>query len=134
MGEEFYCVLKLVSGEEVFSVVSVDETTDDTLLILQNPVVMNMIQSSNGNSYLKIKPWMELVDEDIFILRLDKVITMTETEDQKLISIYRNYLSNDIELHMPGGEVKVTNKMGYLSSVEEARKSLEKIFKDIKES
>ena len=33
---------------------------------------------------------MELPDEDIFI-KLDKVITMTESNDEKLIEIYNNY-------------------------------------------
>jgi hypothetical protein len=134
MGEEFYCVLKLVSGEEILSVVSVDETTDETLLILQNPVTMKMVQASDGNSYLKIKPWMELTHEDMFIIRLDKVITMTEIDDEKIISIYQNYFANDIELYVPGGKVKVSNEMGYISSVEDARNKLEKIFKGIKES
>jgi hypothetical protein len=134
MTEEFYCILKLVSGEELLSIVSVDDSDDEILLILQNPVVMKMVQSPNGNSLLKIQPWMELSEEDIFFIRMDKVITMTETTDEKLISIYQSYFSNEIELYVPGGEVKVSNEMGYLSSVEEARNKLEKIFKGIKEA
>ena len=35
---------------------------------------------------------------------------------------------------MMSGKVKLSDKMGYLSSVDEARKKLEDIFKDHKES
>ncbi len=137
MGEEFYAIIKLISGEEILSLVSVDENDGDPLIILQNPVIMKMIHSPTG-SYIKVKPWMELSDDDIFIIRLDRVITMTETKDQKVIQVYDSYINDEdddsIELYKPTGQVKVSNKMGYVASVEDARKNLEKIFKGIKES
>jgi hypothetical protein len=134
MEEEFYCVLKLVSGEEILSVVSADNTTDETLLILQNPVTMKMVQASDGNSYLKMQSWMQLTEEDMFIIKLDKVITMTEISDEKLISIYQNYFADEMDTEELGGKVKVSNEMGYISSVKDARNKLEDIFKGIKES
>jgi hypothetical protein len=98
---------------------------------------MKMIHSSTG-SYIKVKPWMELSDDDIFIIRLDRVITMTETKDPKVIQVYDSYVNDEdddsIELYKPTGQVKVSNKMGYVASVEDARKNLERIFKGIKES
>jgi hypothetical protein len=39
MGEEFYCVLKLVSGEEILSLIMIDENDGDPIIILQNPVI-----------------------------------------------------------------------------------------------
>ena len=135
MGEEFYCILKLVSGEEVLSLIMVDDNDDDPIIILQNPVVMKSI--SNGNNfYIKIKPWMELSNEDIFFIRLDKVITMTETTDKKLINLYRQYLNDDdsIDVYKPSGEVKISEQNGYISSVEDARKKLEELYKGLKES
>jgi Sm_like domain len=137
MGEEFYAIIKLISGEEILSLVSIDENDGDPLIILQNPVIMKMIHSPTG-SYIKVKPWMELSDDDIFIIRLDRVITMTETKDQKVIQVYDSYVNDEdddsIELYKPSGQVKVSNKMGYVASVEDARKNLERIFKGIKES
>ena len=58
----------------------------------------------------------------------------SKIEDEKLLSVYKNYLSSDIEVYKPAGEVKVSNEMGYISSVESARKNLEDIFNDNKES
>jgi hypothetical protein len=135
MGEEFYCILKLVSGEEVLSLIMVDENDDDPIIILQNPVVMKSIHEKNS-VYIKIKPWMELSNEDIFFIKLDKVITMTETTDKKLINLYQQYLSDDdsIEVYKPSGEVKISEQNGYISSVEDARKKLEELYKGLKES
>ena len=129
MGEEFYAILKLVSGEEIFSLIVVDNTEeDDTIIVLQNPVIMWTIANPNG-TFIKVKPWMELPDEDIFMIRLDKVITMTETDDKKLIKLYNHYISGDELVYDINGLTKPDSDMGYISSVEDARKNLEKTFK-----
>ena len=147
MDEEFYAVIKLVSGEEILSVVLVDDSTDDTLLVLQNPIIIKMMNSATG-IYLKVKPWMELVEDDIYFIKLDKVLTMTETTNEKLIELYKNYLEDDdtggtntysasptsIDVYKPSGEVNVSEQKGYITSVEDARETLEKIFKISKES
>ena len=129
MGEEFYAILKLVSGEEIFSLIIVDNTEeDDTVIVLQNPVIMWTIANPNG-TFIKVKPWMELPDEDIFMIRLDKVITMTETSDQKLIKLYNHYIEDNDSVYDINGRTKPDSEMGYISSVEDARKNLEKTFK-----
>ncbi len=136
MGEEFYCILKLVSGEEILSLVMVDESDEEVVIVLQNPVTIKMTTNQNG-AFIKIKPWMELSSDDFFIVKLDKVITMTETKDKKLIEMYDSYINetpDSIEVYSPGGKVKPSSKMGYIGSVEDARNKLEKIFKGIKES
>ena len=132
MGEEFVAVIKLVSGEEILASVCVDESGNEPIIIAHTPVTMKMI---NNGMYVKIKPWMELADDDMFIFRTDKIITMTEIKDDKIIKIYQRYVEEENEeddltkLLPSGGEVKVDQKMGYVSSVEDARKSLESIFK-----
>ncbi len=135
MGEEFYAIIKLVSGEEILSLVLVDENDGDPVLVLQNPVTMKTYNNQHG-AYLKVKPWMEMSDDDFFIVKLDKIITMTETKDKRLLDIYNNYIEDydSIDVYNPSGKVKPSSKMGYISSVEDARKSLERIFKGIKES
>jgi len=135
MGEDFYCILKLVSGEEILSLISIDDNDGDPIIVLQNPVIMELIDGK-GKYYVKVKPWMELPSDDFFMVKLDKIITMTETTDRKLIDIYTKYLNDDdsIDLYKPAGEVKVSTEMGYISSVEDARKKLEELYKNIKES
>jgi len=134
MGEEFYCSLKLISGEEVFSLVCVDENDGDPIIILQNPVIMK-IQQFMDKMVVKIKPWMEIPDDDFYFIKLDKIITMTEINDEITIEFYNKYIADEpVKSVETNGEVKITNKMGYISSVDDARKNLEKIYKDLKES
>ena len=58
MGEEFYSVIKLISGEEIFALVSIDNDQEDPIVVLQNPLVMKMMNSSKG-SYIKVNRWIE---------------------------------------------------------------------------
>jgi hypothetical protein len=135
MGEEFYAIIKLVSGEEILSLIMIDDNDNDPIIVLQNPVTMKMQQNQHG-TFLKVKPWIEMSDDDFFIIRPDKVITMTETNDNKLIDIYNKYITDDetLDEHNSSGQVKPSSKMGYISSVEDARKRLEDLFKGLKES
>ena len=145
MEDEFYSIIKLTSGEEILSLVSVDENDGDPVILLQNPITMKVLHSPHG-MHLKVKSWIEMSSDDIFIIRPERIITMTETKDQKLIDIYNSYIEDEEDMDIytprknstdePSGEIKPCRKMGYLSSVEEARKTLENIFKltDTKES
>ena len=129
MGEEFHAVLKLITGEEIFSLVSVDENDGDSIIMLSNPVIMKMIQGPVG-SYVKVKPWLELPDQDLFLIKYDKIITMSEVTDKQMIKFYTRYLNeDDIDIEVDG-QVSLNNKMGLLTTVEDARESLENIFKN----
>ncbi len=129
MGEEFHSIIKLISGEEIFALVSIDESHDESVIILQNPVVIKSV-NHNGNQILKIKPWIELSEEDIFMIKSDRVLTMTECKDRRLIEIYNNFLNHDpLAPYTPYGQVGVSSEMGYVSTVKDARKKLEELFK-----
>ena len=86
MGEEFHAVLKLITGEEIFSLVSVDENDGDSIIMLSNPVIMKMLSSPAGK-YVKVKPWLELPDQDLFLIKYDKIITMSEVTDEQMIKV-----------------------------------------------
>lgn len=144
MGDEFYSIIKMVSGEEVLSLISIDDNDGDPIIVLQNPVIIKMLESKNG-SFIKVKPWIELSDEDFFFVKPEKIITMTETKDKKLIDVYTQYISeyDDEEEENNNvmnqyGRVKPNKHMGYITSVKKAREDLENIFKleieDTKES
>tara|TARA_B100001287_G_scaffold265225_1_gene257915 strand:+ start:663 stop:1070 length:408 start_codon:yes stop_codon:yes gene_type:complete len=135
MGEEYYAVLKLVSGEEIFSLISVDDNEEEPIIILQNPLIIKHTITPNGG-FIKVKPWIQLLEDDFYLIKLDKVITMSESTDKKLIDIYNHYLNEEdlpMDIIKPEGEIKPDSKMGYISSVEDARKNLEDLF-NIKEN
>lgn len=138
ISSEFYSVIKLISGEEIFSLVMTDKNNGDPVVILQNPIIMKIVINQKG-MFVKAKSWIETSDDNIFIIRMDKIITMSETKDSRLIEIYENYVSNNNEetinlddvneFYNSSGKVKPSTKMGYISSVKDARKKLEDIYK-----
>ena len=127
MGDEFHAVLKLVTGEEIFALVSVDENDGDPIIMLSNPVVMKMLYNGAGQ-YVKVRPWLELPTEDLFLMKYDKIVTMSEISDKQMIKFYNRYLNeDDIDIELDG-KVSLNPKMGFITTVEDARKSLENIF------
>jgi len=133
MGEEFYAVIKLVTGEEVFSLVCVDENDGDPILLLMNPVIMKMMRNHVGE-YVKVKPWMEIPTDDFYVIKYDKIITMTEVKEGKMIEFYNKYLNEEDFDWEEDGRTKISDKMGYISSVEDARKTLEKLYNNIEDT
>ncbi len=128
MEDEFYGVIKLTTGEEIFAMISIDENDGDPVIMLQSPVVMKVYQNPTGQ-YVKIKPWLEIPEEDIFLLKYDKIITMTEVKNEQMIQFYDRYLSDDDFDFEIDGRVNLSDHMGLLSTVEDARKKLEDIYK-----
>ena len=135
MGEEFHAVLKLVTGEEIFALVSVDENDGDPILLLMNPVVMKVMRNHVGQ-YVKVKPWMEIPTDDLYVIKYDKIITMTEVKEEQTIEFYNRYLNEDDVDFDDDGRTKISDKMGYISTVDDARDMLENLYKlkDNKES
>jgi hypothetical protein len=127
MEEEFYAAIKLVSGEEIFSKVCPCEEEDETILILDNPVIIETISIKQlGINGVKLHPWMKLSNDSMFIINMDKVITITEVTDQSTIKIHKKFVR---EKDRVSGLTEITPNMGYLSTISEARVSLEKIYK-----
>ena len=135
MGEEFHAVIKLVTGEEIFSLVCVDENDGDPILLLMNPVVMKVMRNHVGQ-YVKVKPWMEIPTDELYVIKYDKIITMTEVKEEQTIEFYNRYLNDEDVDFEDDGRTKISDKMGYISTVDDARKMLESLYKlkDNKES
>ena len=128
MGDEFYGSIKLITGEEFFALISIDENDGSPIVMVQSPVIMKVLTHGAGQ-YVKIKPWLELPDEDMFLIVYDRIITMSEVKDKQIIHFYERYLNDDeVDIEMDG-KVRISDQMGYVSTVEDARKSLEAIFK-----
>lgn len=125
--EEFYAILKLVSGEEILSKVCSCEEDDRILLLLENPVVVDEVDILElGISIFKMKPWVKMSDDNLYFIDLDRVLTMTETNDKKLISNYKSFISKTFST---SNRVNPKEEKGYLNNVNEFRKLLEKLYK-----
>lgn len=135
---DFHATIKLITGEEIFALVSVDNTEDEPLIIMQNPVIMKVLSTGKGQM-MKIRPWLEVPGDDVYIIKYDRVITLSEVKDKMIISMYQTYCQEgdfdfgefiDEETLKDKRTHEVTKKMGYISTVEDARKKLEDLFKD----
>ena len=134
MGEEFHGVIKLVTGEEIFGLISVEENVlGNPVVLVQTPVTMKVLSHGAGQ-YVKIKPWLELADEDMYLIAYDRIITMSQVKDKQMIEFYTRYLEEDGVDFEVDGKVKINEQMGYISTVEKSRKLLEELYKLNKET
>ncbi|NBV27698.1 hypothetical protein EBS02_01595 [bacterium] len=125
--EEFYATIKLISGEEIFCKTSYSEEGDRILLIISNPIIVEEIKDKLDTIHgYRLTPWLKTTIEDMFIVNLDKVITISESSDKEMISMYESYLEKIDKIK--SNRANISKKMGYLSSVEEAKDTLENLF------
>ena len=134
MGSDFHATIKLITGEEIFALVSVDHTEENPVIIMQSPVIMKVLSTGRG-SMMKIRPWLEVPGDDIYIIKYDRILTMSEVKDKMIISMYSTYCDEgDFDfgefINEESSNHEVTKQMGYISNVEDARKKLEDLFKD----
>ena len=98
MGDEFHAVLKLVTGEEIFALVSVDENDGDPVIMLSNPVIMKMLHSPAGQ-YVKVRPWLELPTEDLFLMKYEDIREEIPKKQQLMMQAKQELLQ-----HLPSAK------------------------------
>lgn len=127
MEEDFYATIKFKSGEEVFARVAASEEEDRTMLIVHNPVMIVELKSRSGMTAYKIEPWLKTTKEDMFIVNMEDIITLSESFDVEMMVMHQQYVhDNDLGKNNSN---KINRRMGYISSVNDAKEILEKIFK-----
>tara|TARA_Y100001970_G_scaffold215039_1_gene262990 strand:+ start:895 stop:1317 length:423 start_codon:yes stop_codon:yes gene_type:complete len=125
--DDFYATIKLKSGEEVFAKVAASEEEDRTMLIIHSPVTVTEIKNKGGLVGYKVEPWLKTTRDDMFIINMDSVITLSESSDMEMIVMYQHYLrDSQREYH---NQHRLNRRMGYISNVHDAKENLEKIFK-----
>ena len=127
--DDFYSTIKLKSGEEIFARVAASEEEDRTMLILDHPVTIESVERNGNLVGYKLEPWLKTTSEETFVLDLDNVMIMSESSDIDIIEIYQNFVRSFNRAKNPGEHPSIDRRMGYLSSVKDAKQLLEKIFK-----
>ena len=126
--DDFYATLKFKCGEEVFAKVAASEEEGRTMLLVHNPIVVCEIRAKSGIVGYKVEPWLKTTREDMFVINLADVLTLSESDDMEMIMLHQNFTRDsqrDID-----NQSKLNRKMGYLSTVRDAKENLEKIFKN----
>ena len=125
--DDFYATIKLNSGEEVFAKVAASEEEDRTMLILHTPVTVSEIKNKGGLVGYKVEPWLKTTRDDMFIINMNNVMTLSESSDMEMIVMYQHFLrDSQREYH---NQHRLNRRMGYISNVNDAKENLEKIFK-----
>jgi hypothetical protein len=124
--EDFYSTIKLKTGEEIFAKVAASEEDDRTLLIISNPIIISEIKGRNGVVGYKLEPWLKTTTEDMFILNLEDILTMSESSDIEMIMMYQTYLRQSNK--EKNNQSKLSRGMGYLANVHDAKEILEKLY------
>jgi hypothetical protein len=126
--EDFYATVKLKSGEEIFAKVAASEEEDRTLLIISNPITINEIKNRTGVVGYKLEPWLKTTKEDMFIINLEDVLTLSESSDVEMIMMYQTFVR---QTNKNGSKhSKINRRMGYIANVNDAKEILEKLFKN----
>ena len=125
--DDFYATLKFKSGEEVFAKVAASEEEGRTMLLVHNPIVVCEIRAKTGIVGYKVEPWLKTTREDMFVINLADILTLSESDDMEMIMLHQNF-TRDCQKDYEH-QAKLNRKMGYLSTVRDAKENLEKIFK-----
>ena len=128
MEEDFYATIKLKTGEEIFAKVSATDENDETILIVVSPIIVSEIKNRLGVVGYKLEPWLKTTKDDMFIIKLNDILTMSESSDIEMIMMYQSYIrkSNKDDT----SESKINRRMGYLANVDDAKELLEKLYKN----
>ena len=127
MEEDFYATLKFKNGEEVFAKVAASEEENRTMLVVSNPITIAEIKGRNGIMGYKVEPWLKTTRDDMFIVNMDNVLTLSESNDLEMIMMHQNFVrdfAEDSKTHS-----KLNRRMGYLGNVNDTKEILEKLFK-----
>ena len=122
--DDFYSTIKFKSGEEIFCKVAASEEGDRTMLIITNPIIVEELTSRGKVTGYKFEPWLKSTTDDMFVVDMDNVLTMSESTDIEIILFYQDFIRKMNKTNYS----KLSKEMGYITSVDEAKVSLENIF------
>ena len=127
MEDDFYATIKFKNCEEIFTKVAASEEEDRTMLVIHNPITAVEIKQRGQMVGYKIEPWLKTTKEDMFIIDMDNVLTMSESDDVHMINMFQQFVQDSSREKR--GQPKISKKMGYISNVRDAKDILEKLYK-----
>ncbi len=127
MEDDFYATIKFKSGEEIYAKVAASEEEGRTMLVITNPITVAEVKSRQGTVGYKVEPWLKTTREDMFIINLQDVLTLSESSDVEMIQMYQRFVQDSARDRRQ--QPKLSRQMGYIASVNDAKDILEKLYK-----
>ena len=126
MEDDFYATIKFKSGEEIFAKVGYSEEEDRTFLLLETPITIEKIRNRGGIQGFRVEPWLKTSKDDLFVVNMEDILTLSESHDLETIHMHETFSKQQDQLYHP--QKKLSRKMGYISTISEAKKSLENLY------
>ena len=121
---EFLAAIKLVSGEEILSMVTSVHDENGDYLIVENPIEVEEVMLPNKQAGAKVQPWMKFSREEQFVIPKEHIITIVEVAQEVAVFYHMSLRKLNTDF--------ISDAKGKISTVDEARIKLNKIFnKDI---
>ena len=127
--DDFYATLKLKSGEEIFCKIAPTEEENDIMLLVSNPIIVHEVKGRVGVIGYKIEPWLKTTTEDMFLINMNDILTMSESSDIEMITMHQNFVKHNDRNSDGSSKYKLDRKMGYIANIKDAKNILEKIYK-----
>ena len=124
--DDFYATIKFKSGEEIFAKIACSEEEDRTFLLLESPIVIEKVKNRGGIQGFRVEPWLKTTKDDLFVVNIEDVLTLSESKDLETIAMHEAFAKQADKMYHP--QKKLSRKMGYISTIKEAKKSLEKLY------
>ena len=128
MEDDFYSTIKFKNGEEIFAKVAASEEENRTMIILHHPIIISEVKGRKGVVGYKVEPWLKTSREDMFIINMTDVLTLSESSDVEMIMMHQRYL-RDSQIDEEYRQSRINRKMGYIGNVHDAKEILEKLYK-----
>ena len=125
--DDFFATIKFKSGEEIFCKVASSEEEDKLMLLIADPVIIAEIKGRTGVVGYKVEPWLKTTKEDMFLINLNDVLTMSESNDFEMINMHQQYMRKNTG--DGSSKYKLDRKLGYISNINDAKDILEKLYK-----
>ena len=123
--DDFYATIKLKCGDEIFCKVAASDEDDRTMVLVSNPICVQPIKTRGSITGYKFEPWLKTSHEDLFLINLEDVLTMSESENIEMIMNYQDYVRKSSQSNFQ----KLDRRMGYLGNVRDTKEVLEKLYK-----
>ena len=117
---EFLAAIKLVSGEELLSMVTSVHDENGDYLIVENPIEVEEVILPNKQAGAKVQPWMKFSREEQFVIPKEHIITIVEVAEEVEVFYHMSLRKLNTDF--------LTDAKGKISTVDEARIKLNKIF------
>ena len=92
---------------------------------MSHPIIVEQIKLRGSLGGYKFEPWLKSTQDDLFIINLDDVLTMSESDNVEMVMFYQDYIKKANQK----SHTKLDQTMGYLTTVKDAKEALEKLYK-----